>query len=41
MTVRGRRAVKSGPTGPSAASRNAVPLTAIGGRAPPFHKEGY
>jgi len=34
MTVRGRRAVKDCPTGPSAASRPAESLTAIGDRAP-------
>jgi transposase len=39
VTARGRRAGKSGPTGPSAASRTAAPLTAIGGRAPPSHQE--
>ena len=36
LTVRCRRAVKDGPTGPSAASRAAASLTAIGGRTPPF-----
>jgi hypothetical protein len=35
MTVRGRRAVKDCPTGPSAASRAAEPLTTIGDRASP------
>jgi Transposase IS116/IS110/IS902 family len=35
ITVRGRRAVKDCPTGPSAASRAAESLTAIGDRAPP------
>ncbi|MBV8733675.1 MAG: transposase [Solirubrobacterales bacterium] len=40
VTVRGRRAVKSGPTGPSAASCNAAPLTAIAGHAPPSRQEG-
>ena len=38
LTVRGRRAVKDGPSGPSAASRAAASLTAIGGRAPPFRQ---
>ena len=40
LTVRGRRAVKDGPSGPSAASRAAASLTATGGRAPPFRQGG-
>ena len=40
LTVLGRRAVKDGPSGPSAASRAAASLTAIGGRAPPSRHEG-
>ena len=40
LTVRGRRAVKDGPSGPSAASRTAASLTATGGRAPPFRQGG-
>ncbi len=40
MTVRGRRAVNDCPTGPSAASRAAESLTAIGDRAPPCRQGG-
>lgn len=38
--VRGHRAVKDGPSGPSAASRAAASLTAIGGHARPFRQGG-
>jgi Transposase IS116/IS110/IS902 family len=38
LTVRGRRAVKDGPSGPSAASGAPTSLTAIGDRAPPFRQ---
>ena len=40
LTVRGRRAVKDGPSGPSAASRAAASLTAIGARAPLIRQGG-
>jgi len=42
LTPRDHRAVKGGPTGPSASEprQRHIPLTAIGGHAPPFSKEG-